>query len=182
MVYCRDCGGTCVPMEVGGIERYVCATCGRVEFVNPAPCVAVLVADEGRVLLGLRGPKSLFSGKWCLPCGYIENGESFCDAAVREVREETGIDVEILGVVNVVTNLFPGERSSLVVTLLARPLSKTPRPGDDIAEARWFSLAGELPNMAFRADAHIIKEYTRGRGMVVLDVGHSFFDERANHR
>jgi NADH pyrophosphatase NudC (nudix superfamily) len=160
------------------VERLVCAACGRVEYENPAPCVSVLVADRGRVLLGLRGPKSLFPGKWCLPCGYVENGEAFYDAAAREVREETGIEVEVLGVVNVVTNLFPGRKSSLVVTMLARPLSEVPVAGDDVAEARWFDLAGELPPMAFQADVHIIGKYRRTRCAGALDVHHSFFDER----
>jgi len=180
MVYCRHCGGTCARAEVAGAERYVCAACGRVEYVNPAPCVAVPVADKGRVLPGLRGRGSLFSGKWCLPCGYIENEESFFDAAAREVREEAGIEVEILGVVNVVTNFFPGGKSSLVVTLLARPLSEAPCAGDDIAEARWFSLEDALPPMAFRADAYIIGKYKSTRGRDALDVRHSLFDERIN--
>lgn len=131
-------------------------------------------------MLGLRRSKSLFAGKWCLPCGYIENGESFCDAAIRETREETGIEIEILGIINVVTNLFQREISSLVVTLLARPLSDEPRAGDDVADARWFDLEGDLPSMAFQADAHIIEKFRRTRGMDALDVRHSFFDERAD--
>ena len=62
-------------------------------YDNPDPCVSILIIDdEDRVLLGRRKNSGIKPGKWCLPCGYIEGGETIETAARREVMEETGIE------------------------------------------------------------------------------------------
>ncbi len=145
-------------------------------YDNPDPCVSILIIDdEDRVLLGLRGNSEIKPGMWCLPCGYIEGAETIRDAALREVKEETGIDVELISIVNVTSNHFPASQyygdagakeldkewyTSLVVVILARPLTFDVRPGDDIVDAGWYAL-DDLPDMAFQADLHIIGQYRR---------------------
>lgn len=145
-------------------------------YDNPDPCVSILIIDDkDRVLLGLRRDGGIKPGKWCLPCGYIEGSETIEQAAKREVMEETGIDVELVSIVNVTSNHFPaaqyyGEEeaeslgkdryTSLVVVILARPLTHSVRPGDDIVSAGWYGL-DELPDMAFQADLHIIGQYRK---------------------
>ncbi len=95
-----------------------------------------------------------------MPCGYIEYGETYVDAAIREVKEEVGITVTLDGIINVVSNCFEIGVSSLVIVLLAKYHgSEKPVPGDDITETDWFDLDGTLPCLAFEADEFIIAKY-----------------------
>lgn len=146
------------------------------QYDNPDPCVSILIIDdEDRVLLGLRGNSEIKPGKWCLPCGYIEGTETIEEAAKREVMEETGIEIEPVSIVNVTSNHFPAERyygkeeaerlgkkwyTSLVVVILARPAGPDTRAGDDKVDTGWFDL-DDLPDMAFKADLHIIGQYRK---------------------
>jgi 8-oxo-dGTP pyrophosphatase MutT (NUDIX family) len=145
-------------MESGGMERDVCPSCGYVHYRNPAPCVSVLIEGDAGFLVGKRAEGSIYAGLWCLPCGYIENDETFFEAASRESLEETGMAVQPTRIVNVVSNRLAGDVRSLVVVILARPLppGQVAVAGDDLCELRWIGPDESLPDMAFAADVHII--------------------------
>ncbi|GAB2599424.1 NUDIX domain-containing protein [Streptomyces capparidis] len=102
---------------------------------------AVVVDGEGRILLHRRRD----NGMWALPGGAMELGESLADCAIRETREETGLTVEITGIVGTYTNprhVFAyddGEvRQEFSVCLLARPVGGTLTASDESHEVRWF--------------------------------------------
>jgi 8-oxo-dGTP diphosphatase len=102
----------------------------------PVPAAGVVCLRDGDVLLIRRGtPPRL--GEWSLPGGRIESGERAVDAALRELREETGVEAEIMGLLDVVDGLFP-PRHYLLVDYAARWLSGEPRAGDDAVEARFW--------------------------------------------
>ena len=118
-----------------------------------APCAFVAVRDvTGRLLLVRRCD----SGDWELPGGHVDPGESASDAAVRETAEESGITVEVTGVVGIYTD--PGHviadphaglvRQPFAVCFHARPLAGSPG-GDQVetSDARWFTTGdiGALP-------------------------------------
>lgn len=157
--YCPLCGAVCSSRADGGRERPVCTRCSFVYYHNPAPAVAILIIENEKILLGKRVAGSFQGGKWCLPGGFIEFDEDFLTAARREVREETGLIVTITSIVSVMSNYFHQDLHTLVVVLLAEAAGGELQPGDDIAEASWFPLAGPLPEMAFAADEHIIIRY-----------------------
>ncbi|MFD5419631.1 NUDIX hydrolase [Streptomyces sp. NPDC127069] len=103
---------------------------------------AVVVDDEGRVLLQRRTD----NGMWALPGGRMELGESIGDCAIRETYEETGIVVEVTGIVGTYTN--PGHvfayddgevRQEFSICLLARPTNGTLHTSDESFEVRWFT-------------------------------------------
>ncbi|MDO1558418.1 NUDIX hydrolase [Brevundimonas sp. 2R-24] len=122
---------------------------------RPIPCVGVVCFRGDEVLLIRRGsPPRL--GEWSLPGGRIEPDERLHDAALRELREETGVDAEIVGLVDVVDGLFP-PRHYVLIDYAARWLAGEPRPGDDAAEARFFPLDAALKAVAWAETRRVIR-------------------------
>ncbi|WP_329369792.1 NUDIX hydrolase [Streptomyces sp. NBC_01483] len=104
----------------------------------------VVVDDSGRILLQRRRD----NGMWALPGGAMHIGESLPDCAVRETREETGFDVEIVGIVGTYTNprhVFAyddGEvRQEFSVCFLARPVAGNLTVSEESTDVRWFQPA-----------------------------------------
>jgi NADH pyrophosphatase NudC (nudix superfamily) len=155
--YCPRCGRELAAgTEDAGPS---CPECGFVVYRNPLPGAVVLVLKDDCVLLGKRGPASFNPGRWCLPGGFIEYEEDFLTAGIREVKEESGLDIRVMGILSVVSNFLAPELHTLVVVLLAEVMGGTPAAGDDIIELGWFPSAEKLPDMAFEADRHIIERY-----------------------
>jgi ADP-ribose pyrophosphatase YjhB (NUDIX family) len=106
---------------------------------------AIIFDDDGRVLLVRRG-KPPAKDLWSVPGGKVEAGETLAAACAREVREETGLDVDVGAEVVVVER--SGEGYHYVIhDFLARVRGGTLAAGDDSAEARWVTLdeAAGLP-------------------------------------
>ena len=152
------CAGRLVQRE-GEHPRCADDGCGFTLYRNPVPAVSVLVVEEGRFVLCRRGgDNTLGAGGWCLPCGYVDHGEDFLTAARREVREETGLEVVIEGLISTVSNFFSPAVHSLVTVLRARRIGGALRPGDDAVDVGWFA-PGDAPPWAFEADRHIVERY-----------------------
>jgi ADP-ribose pyrophosphatase YjhB (NUDIX family) len=158
ITFCPRCGSPCEEREFDGLTRSACRECNYIHFVNPASCVSVLIADAGRVLLGRRKPGSSQGRLWCMPCGFIEYNEDFITAARREVLEETGLEVQITGLISAVSNFFDSGLHTLVLVFAATPLGGELRTSDEMTGVGWFE-PGDLPEMAFEADTHIIQRY-----------------------
>lgn len=162
--YCSACAAA-LPETTPQKPHPFCPACGWTLYRNPAPGVVILITEEDRVLLGRRGGEGNYAlGAWCLPGGFIEFDEDFLTAALREVREETGLEVEILSLLSVKSNFLRPGLHTLVVVLKARIIGGELRAGDDLTELGWYPLAGPFPEMAFEADQSII-EYCRVTGL-----------------
>jgi ADP-ribose pyrophosphatase YjhB (NUDIX family) len=153
---CPFCGTGLVLKEKGGRQRPACPDCGFVQFRNPVPGVVVVIEKEGHVLLGKRRG-GFGERKWGLPQGYIEFDEDFITAAIREVKEETGLDVQIRSILNVVSNRLSPRLHTLAIILLAGVVAGELCAGDDLETLEWIPLSGSLPEMAFEADEYIIR-------------------------
>lgn len=111
---------------------------------QPVPCVGVVCLKGDQVLLIRRG-KPPRMGEWSLPGGRIEPGERAVDAALRELREETGVEAEILGLVDVIDGLFPEHgRHYVLIDYAARWVAGDPVAGDDAAEAAFMPMEAAL--------------------------------------
>jgi ADP-ribose pyrophosphatase YjhB (NUDIX family) len=90
----------------------------------------------------------------------IEWEEDFLTAGIREVHEETGIDVEIASILTITSNFFKEFSHTIAVVLLAHAVGGELRAdATDVDQARWFSIKEPMPEMAFEGDRHIIERY-----------------------
>lgn len=110
---------------------------------RPIPGVSAIVVEGGRVLLVRRGQEPN-KGLWSLPGGSIEFGETARDAVIREVREETSLDVEPTAVAAVQDIVFPNKDNPLfhyvVIVFQARVVGGTLAAASDAAETCWVPL------------------------------------------
>jgi len=84
--------------------RPVCPQCRWIYFIDPKVAAAVLVEEDGRVLLVRRAGEP-FRGLWTLPAGFVNGGEDPAEAAARECLEETGLNVHVTRVLDVIAGL-----------------------------------------------------------------------------
>jgi ADP-ribose pyrophosphatase YjhB (NUDIX family) len=152
VLHCTACGSPTEERDVEGRLRPVCVACGLVSYLDPKLAVAVLIARDGTILLGKRGPGTREPGKWSFPAGFVERGERVEAAAAREAREETGLEVTIGELIG----LFSSEGEPVVLAVYAAEIvSGDPRAGDDLTEIGWFP-AEALPELAFPRDRRIL--------------------------
>jgi ADP-ribose pyrophosphatase YjhB (NUDIX family) len=130
-------------------------------YANPAPTAcALLVDDRGRLLLGRRAYEPC-QGRWDIPGGFLEEHEHPLDCLVRELREETGLEVEPDEFVGAWMDRYgPGEDEPATLNLYwtARVTGGEANAADDVSELRWFAL-DELPRpeeLAFRTVADVL--------------------------
>jgi 8-oxo-dGTP diphosphatase len=160
--FCPFCAAPLGPLEDGA---QACPGCGRPFYHNAAPCSAVLVEDGPRVLLARRAVDP-GAGLWDLPGGFCGPAESPEDAAVRELREETGAEVVLTGFLGHVPDTYgPGGDGTLNCVFTARLAdpAATLVATDDVVELRWFA-ADELPATAEIAFANTAEALRRWRG------------------
>jgi ADP-ribose pyrophosphatase YjhB (NUDIX family) len=100
------------------------------------PCVGAIITGEGRILLIRRGHEPE-AGRWSLPGGRVEPGESDQQAVVREVREETGLAVACGALVGALERPLSDGRTLLIRDYAATVTGGELAPGDDAADARW---------------------------------------------
>ncbi len=123
----------------------------------PVAAVGVICLRGDDVLLIRRGrPPRL--GEWSLPGGRVEPGETVRDAALRELREETGVEAELGPLVDVVDGIFPGSgRHYVLIDFLARWTSGEPVAGDDAADARFWPLGEVEQHVAWAETIRVIR-------------------------
>ena len=117
----------------------------------------IVVDNQNRVLLILRDD----TRTWAIPGGALDPGELPTNGVTREVKEETGLDVDIRSILNVVSNQLTPKLHTLAIVLLASVTGGELCADDDIETLEWISLSGPLPEMAFEADEHIIERYAK---------------------
>jgi len=157
--FCPACGGAVVAEG----DRLLCQACGRRTYTNSKPCVGGLVVHEGRLLLVRRG-REPFKGWWDVPGGFLDAGEHPVDGLKRELREETGLEIELTRFVGIYMDTYgdgPDADDTLNLHYEARIVGGELLPGDDAVEIGWFA-PDELPTqIAFRNGAEAIADWRR---------------------
>lgn len=163
--YCRRCGHQMEKGRIGGRTRLICPACSFVLYQNPVPGAGVLVEMEDGMVLIRRGHEP-HKGRWALPAGFIEADESTAEAAIRECKEETGLDVELIELFGV--DSFPEglTQSGIIIFYRARPVGGELRPGDDAAEAAVFAPDALPADVAFRTHRTVLARWAGLHGAV----------------
>jgi 8-oxo-dGTP diphosphatase len=158
-LYCIRCAHRLARARERGQAVSRCPACGWTDWFNPAPTASVLIVRRdgkgGTPVLLVRRAFAPARGAWDVPGGFVERGETAEAAAVREAREELGVEVHLERVVGIFpdTYFFGGERQpSLNIYYLAqlRRPSASIRPADDVSGFRWFPLARLPRRLAFK--------------------------------
>ena len=130
---------------------------------HPRPTAGV-VCLRGREILLIKRGNPPRQGQWSLPGGRIEWGETSAAAALRELREETGVEAELLGLIDVVDGVMTSRETGLVtrhyimVDYAARWLSGEPVAGDDAVEARFFPFEAALAAVEWEETRRVIQD------------------------
>jgi 8-oxo-dGTP diphosphatase len=152
--FCSRCGSRLTREEKFGQIRPVCSQCGWIHFIDPKVAAAVLIEEEGRVLL-VRRLNEPFRGLWTLPAGFVNGGEDPAEAAARECLEETGLSVRVNRVLDVIAGREHERGADFIIVYDAAIISGELIPADDADAAEWFP-RNALPELAFKATRTIL--------------------------
>ncbi len=138
-------------------EAITCPQCGaEIErYRNPFPTVDIIIDLQGRLVLVRRRNPPV---GWALPGGFIDYGESAPAAAVREAKEETGLDVELKGLLGVYSEPTRDPRFHTLSVVFVASATGRLAAGDDAADAVAFPLEA-LPESICFDHARIIADY-----------------------
>lgn len=126
--------------------------------MTPVSAVGVVCFKDDEVLLIRRG-RPPRQGQWSLPGGRVEPGEGVRDAALRELLEETGVQAELLGLIDVVDGVFPEAGVHYVlIDYAARWTHGDPRAGDDAVEAVFLPMGEALARVDWDETRRILIE------------------------
>jgi ADP-ribose pyrophosphatase YjhB (NUDIX family) len=167
MTYCSVCGArttTAIP-EGDDRPRNVCAACRTVHYQNPRVVVGCIPVHAERVLLCRRAIEPC-RGKWTLPAGYLENGETVAGCAERETLEEAGARVRDLAPYRMYNICHIHQIYFMFRAVLADPRFA---PGKESLEVALFTEA-EVPweEIAFRVITETLKAFFRDRAAGVF--------------
>ena len=152
--FCPRCGAEVAHEDKFGMLRPVCPQCEWIHFVNPKVAAAVLIEKDGRVLL-VRRANEPYRGLWTLPAGFVNGNEDPAEAAARECLEETGLNVHVTRVLDVIAGREHKRGADFIIVYLAEVVSGELMADDDADAAEWFARS-ELPPLAFQATQKIL--------------------------
>ncbi len=158
---CPRCGKSLEAREIDGHRRMICPDneCGFVFYQNPIPAAGAIIVENDSVLLVKRSHPPRI-GDWCLPAGFMEWKEHPTQTAVRELKEETGLDVKLRGLFEVYSGDDDPRANAVLILYLAEIVGGEMAPGDDAQEVRFFPFT-ELPDdIAFVAHVQALADYT----------------------
>lgn len=160
--YCPRCGGALAARRLKATEpeRLVCGACGFVFYLDPKIAVGTIIRTASDSLVLVRRAIDPGYGKWVFPGGYVDRGEPLTVAALREAREECGLEVSLDGLVNIYS--YPG-RAPVIVVYAATVLGGTLCVDDEGLEIAEFTPAA-IPwdELAFRSTAEGLRDYLAG--------------------
>ena len=166
--YCSQCGsiGDYRIPEDDDRPRFVCTHCQAIFYENPKLVVGCIPLWEDRLLLCRRAIEPRY-GKWTIPAGFLEIGETVEEGAKRETDEEAGATVEILKPYALYNLSFIGQ---IYLIFLSRLVNENFRPGHESIDVRLFR-KDEIPwdELAFPVIRRVLQEYFNDAGAGIFN-------------
>ena len=157
--FCPVCGGglEARTLKTGEPDRLVCTRCGFVFYLDPKVAVGTIIEDHnGHIVLVRRAIEPGY-GKWVFPGGYVDRGEEVQVAAVREAREEAGLEIRIDRLVDVYS--YPG-RAPVIIVYAATMVGGCLGCDEESLEAKFFARdAIPWDELAFRSTSEALREF-----------------------
>ena len=161
--FCVRCGGALESrlLKATEPERLVCPRCGFVHYMDPKVAVGTVITDDQRRIVLVKRAIEPGYGKWVFPGGFIDRGETVEAAALREAREECGLDDRLDGLLNIYS--YPGV-AVIVIAYAATAIGGCLRCDDEGLEAKLFD-ADQIPwaDLAFRSTKQALQDFLERR-------------------
>ena len=154
ILYCQICGFRITPQKFNNTFKYYCTNCENFSYLDPKVATVILIENNKSLLLVKRDIEPHI-GHWSFPSGYVDRGEKIEDAAIREVKEETDIDINITNLQGV----YSGKGPVVLVVYAAIALDPSiGKPKEEVQEIKWFPIK-KLPVLPFPYDDKIVSDY-----------------------
>ena len=157
--FCPRCGRALPAREPGVLLRCGAAGCGYAWYRDPKVSVGVVVEDEAGHVLLVRRDREPRLGWWAFPSGFVDAGEVLEEAAVREVREEAGVEVRLDALLGAYSEM---DEPVIFIAYAGRIVSGSPTAGDDAMDARLFA-PDALPPLPFTHDDEVLAAWRAQR-------------------
>lgn len=142
-------------------HSYRCTSCHKSIYLNSSPTASTLITDGDRILLGRRGVEPS-KDMWDIIGGFLDYGEHPHDGAIREAKEESGLDVEITGYLGTFMDSYGDDGvATLNMGFVSTVTGGEMKADDDIVELRWFSVNDLPKDIAFENGQRMIDAWKK---------------------
>jgi ADP-ribose pyrophosphatase YjhB (NUDIX family) len=160
--FCPKCGGALESrlLKASDPARLVCDQCQFVFFLDPKVAACAIIHEPGGIVLLQRAIEPGY-GKWVFPGGYVDRGETVADAAVREAKEETNLEVRLVSLLGV----YSYRHSPVVIVVyVAEAVGGLLKAADEALDVRLFGLEA-IPwgDLAFPSTHEALRQYIEGQ-------------------
>lgn len=159
MNYCSNCGSKNLKNQIpdgDNLARIICQECGKIHYQNPRVIVGCLPVYDDKIVICKRAIDPC-RGMWNLPAGFMENGERAEDGALRELKEETGLEGQIIKLHCIYS--IP-HVNQVYMIFLTKIISEDTSPGIESLEVKYFD-EQEIPwgDIGFTSSVYAIQKY-----------------------
>ena len=160
--FCSLCGKELVLQTLDGTNRKKCQSCEFINFNNPKPAVAAVIIKDRKILLVKRAINP-HQGKWQIPGGFVESGESLEGGLKREIKEELGVDIEILDYLESFGDGYSygvPEETTVNIYFMTKIKQGRLKNDHENQEIKFFDL-NKLPSVCFKNNRMAIESYIK---------------------